>query len=415
MNDALARTGLTPRQVAAWRNAVFVCFGVFGIALSSWVARLPTVRDALEASTLQMGLLIFAIAVGSIVGLLASSQIIERLGSPLVFRWFFSVGCLGFALAGVGVTAGSYWMVMAGLGVFGAMSGVCDVAMNVSGAANERVLGRAIMPVFHAFFSVGTIAGASLGAIAELADVPMALQNGVIALIVVVTLMIVTRAMQHETVVENAGATARRATTWRERLTIWRDPRTILIGVVVLGMAFAEGSANDWLALAMVDGHGLDNTGGAIVFGVFVGAMTLGRLAGVRLLDRFGRVAVLRASGALAVLGLVLVIFVDIDAVAIAGVVCWGLGSALGFPVGISAAADDPRNAAARVSAVTTIGYLAFLAGPPLIGFLGEHIGLLLGLLPVLALVAVSAAAAGSARERTPASRTEAPLRDPAI
>lgn len=415
MNNTLADTGLTRGKLVSWRNAVFICFGVFGISLSSWVARLPTVRDTLGASTVQMGLLVLSLAVGSILGLLASSHLIARLGSPAVFRWFFSVACIGFALAGVGVTVGSYWLVLAGLGVFGAMSGVCDVAMNVSGAANERALGRAIMPVFHAFFSVGTIAGAALGALAELGDVPLALQNAVIAVLVIVTLMIATRALQHESVVETADTRPEHpAGGWRERVTIWRDPRTIIIGIVVLGMAFAEGSANDWLALAMVDGHGFDNTGGAIVFGVFVGAMTVGRLAGVRLLDRFGRVVVLRASGVLATIGLVLVIFVQIDAVAIAGVICWGLGSALGFPVGISAAADDPRNAAARVSAVTTIGYLAFLAGPPLIGFLGEHFGLLLGLLPVLVLVAVSAVAVGGARELTPASRTEDAFRDPA-
>ena len=83
-------------------------------------------------------------------------------------------------------------------------------------------------------------------------------------------------------------------------------------------------------------------------------------------------------------------IFAPIAWLAGIGVVLWGLGSALGFPVGMSAAADDPRNAAARVSAVATIGYLAFLVGPPLVGFVGEQVGLLNALLMVLALVAVA-------------------------
>jgi len=81
------------------------------------------------------------------------------------------------------------------------------------------------------------------------------------------------------------------------------------------------------------------------------------------------------------------------------GIVLWGLGSALGFPVGMSAAADDPRTAAARVSAVATIGYFAFLVGPPLIGFLAEQVGILNSLLVVLVLVAVSGIVSSAARE----------------
>jgi len=186
---------------------------------------------------------------------------------------------------------------------------------------------------------------------------------------------------------------------WRARLGIWRDRRTLLIGLIVLGMAFAEGSANDWLALAMVDGHGVGNATGALVFGIFVTAMTVGRVFGVYLLDRFGRVPVLRVSAVFAAVGLVVVIFAPVAWLAGIGVVLWGLGSALGFPVGMSAAADDPRNAAARVSAVATIGYLAFLVGPPLVGFVGEHVGLLNALLMVLALVAVAGIVSPAARK----------------
>jgi fucose permease len=180
---------------------------------------------------------------------------------------------------------------------------------------------------------------------------------------------------------------------------MWRDPRTLFIGLIVLGMAFAEGSANDWLSLVMVDGYGVRNDIGALMFGVFVTAMTVGRLAGVVVLDRFGRVPVLRASSLLAIIGLVMVIFGDNLWVAIIGIVLWGLGSSLGFPVGMSAAADDPATAAARVSAVATIGYVAFLVGPPLIGALGEAVGLLNALLIVLVLVIIAGISSGAARE----------------
>ena len=120
----------------------------------------------------------------------------------------------------------------------------------------------------------------------------------------------------------------------------------------------------------------------------------------MRLLDRYGRVPVLRGSAVLAVIGLLLLIFSPIVWVAIVGVVLWGLGASLGFPVGMSAAADDPRMAAARVSAVATIGYVAFLVGPPVIGALGDAVGILNGLLVVLVLVVVAGVASSAARER---------------
>ena len=111
---------------------------------------------------------------------------------------------------------------------------------------------------------------------------------------------------------------------------------------------------------------------GAIAFGFFVTAMTVGRLVGGSLLERFGRVPVLRATAVIALAGLLLVLFGGSTPVALAGALLWGVGASLGFPVGMSAAADDPARAAARVSVVSSIGYTAFLAGPPLIGLLGR-------------------------------------------
>ncbi|MCU1545058.1 MAG: major facilitator superfamily 1, partial [Homoserinimonas sp.] len=207
---------------------------------------------------------------------------------------------------------------------------------------------------------------------------------------------------EHVLAIDESGETP--ADTWRTRLSMWTDSRTLLIGLIVLGMAFAEGTANDWLALTMVDGYGVGESTGALIFGVFVTAMTVGRLAGVKVLDRFGRVPVLRASAALAVIGLLVVIYGPGTVTAVVGVILWGLGSALGFPTGMSAAADDPRTAAARVSAVATIGYLSFLVGPPAIGFLGEQNGLRNTLLIVLVLVVVAGLVSHAARE--PAQKT---------
>ena len=141
------------------------------------------------------------------------------------------------------------------------------------------------------------------------------------------------------------------------------EPRTLLIGVMVMALAMTEGTANDWLAVALVDGHDVSHAGGVAGFAVFVLAMTAGRIAGTGLIDRFGRVAVLWATMALAGTGVLLIVFADDLALVVVGIVLWGVGASLGFPVGMSAAADDPVRAASRVSVVSTIGYAAFLAG----------------------------------------------------
>ncbi len=361
---------------------------------------MPAVKQALDVNTAEIGVLIFGIAVGSISGLLASSHVIDRFGSRPVMAWCLIGAPLGLAIAGAGVTVGqAFWVVFAGLAIFGCGMAMCDVAMNLNGAINERVLGRTIMPVFHAFFSFGTMIGAGLGALAEFVGVPIAAQAAVVSAFIVIVGLLGVRATRSERILQVDAPGEDHSTTWRQRLSIWRDPRTLLIGVIVLGMAFAEGSANDWLALTMVEGHGVDKPTGALVFGVFVTAMTVGRLGGVRLLDRFGRVPVLQASAVLAIVGLSAVIFVPNPWIAVVGVVLWGLGAALGFPTGMSAAADDPKTAAARVSAVATIGYLAFLVGPPVLGFLGEQIGLLHALLVVLVLIVTAGAASPAARE----------------
>jgi MFS family permease len=385
--------------IVAWRNALFVVFAACGVSISSLAARIPTISLALSLSTAEVGLLLSGMAVGSIVGLAAAGHVVATIGARRTILVSYTALAVSLTVAGVGIAVfGSFALSFSAMIILGGSMGTCDVAMNVSGAANERAIGRTVMPIYHAFFSIGTVVGAGLGSLAEALHVPLEFHVLVIAVITLAGVILVSRFLLSETAVA-AGEDAHPASTWRSRLAIWRDPRTLLIGLIVLGFAFTEGSSNDWLAYSMVHGHGTNRAIGAAVYGVFVAAMTVGRLAGVRVLDRFGRVPVLRATAALAAVGLLCFIFVPVFWIDMVGVVLWGLGASLGFPVGMSAAADDPRRAAARVSAVASIGYLAFLVGPPAIGFLGNQFGILHALLLVLVLVAMAGVVSFAARK----------------
>ncbi|WP_233191361.1 MFS transporter [Cryobacterium sp. M96] len=408
----------------AWRNAVFALFFIAGLALATWMSRIPAVRDGLELSTAQVGIVIFGLSAGSVIGLVAAVGLLARLGARRAVVLGVAISSVGLITAGVGTSLlGSTELVFAGLALVGFGMGSVDVMMNVEGAAVERAIGKTLMPLMHACFSLGTVVGALAGAGASYVSLPVSWHLAGVALLVLATAVAGVRYIPVRAELGDEPATAsasgaepgvapgtaeagpRPAPPWRERLRVglsaWGDTRILLIGTIVLGMTFAEGSANDWLALAAVDGHGLSNTEGAIIFGVFVTAMTVGRVFGGPILDRFGRVPVLRACAALGILGLVLFILAPNEGLLYTGTVLWGLGASLGFPVGMSAAADDTQNAAARVSAVAMIGYFAFLVGPPVLGLLGEAWGILNALFLILALMVLAGLAAPAARERT--------------
>jgi fucose permease len=386
-----AMTGVLPTagtvDLARARTAVVLAFGINGFCFASWLSRTPSARDALQLSPVQLGLLLLCLSGGACVALPFSGPLVQRIGparTVLLGSVLMSVGLLAMA---AGLAVRSVWPVAGGLLVTGLGNASWDVAMNVAGADVERRRGRSLMPRLHAAYSLGTVASGGVGAGSAALGVPLAAQLVFAGALAPVSMVFAVRWFlpPHEPEPLEASASP-----WGG-LSVWREPRTLLIGVLTLGFAFTEGSANDWLAVAMADGHHAGEVLAAVGFAVFVTAMTIGRICGVALLDRFGRVAVLRATATVAVAGLLLVILSGSVLWAMVGALLWGLGASLGFPVGMSAAADDPARAAARVSVVSTIAYTAFLAGPPLIGLLAQHTGILPAMYVVLAALVVAA------------------------
>lgn len=373
------------------RNAVAVAFVLNGFAFACLVTRFPDVRRTLALSNGELGLVLLGLSAGSVLALPASGRLIERWSAGALVRGGGVLVALGLLSAAVGTVAwGSVPVVTLGLFAYGVGTGLWDVSMNVEGAAVEREVGRAIMPRFHAGWSMGSIVGAALGVPVAALGVAMPLHLGVVGLLGLVAVVVATRDFLPSAPPPAPGTRGRSA---------WREPRTLAVGLMVLAFALTEGTANDWLALALIDGYDTPQWVGVAGYALFVTAMTTGRLAGTHLLDRFGRVPVLRATGGAALVGVLLVVLGGHPVLAAVGIVVWGLGASLGFPVGMSAAADDPARSAARVSVVSTIGYAAFLAGPPLLGFVGDQVGTLRALLVVAVLLVPSLFVVGVARE----------------
>jgi MFS family permease len=378
------------------RLALFALFFLPGLGISSWVTRTPDIRDLLGASTAEMGLILFGISVGSMIGILGSGALVIRFGTRPVATVGIVATTLSIPVIGAGAALHGSPLVAAGLFLFGIGMGGGEVAMNIEGADVERLLGRPVLPTMHGFFSLGTVAGAVIGMVLTAIAFPVVWHLLAIGLISVPVALIAAGRLP-------TGVGQRSAAT-TTGVPVWRDPVLLLIGTIVLAMALAEGAANDWLPLIMVDGHGFDPALGSAVYVVFAAAMTIGRFTGNRFLERYGRATVLAVSAVIGAIGVALVVFVDNQMVAGAAVLLWGLGSALGFPVALSAAGDSGDNPAARVSLVATAGYVAFLVGPPALGFLGEHHGLRAAMIAVLTLLAIATGAAATLRRSaTPA------------
>ena len=371
------------------RDGVFILFGIAGFALATWTARLPGIRDNLDISPAEVGLFLFGGAAGAILGLAFAAHIIAYLGERRTMLVFMLIALAAVGAVGlVSVYLPSLALALSALVFFGIGMSTTDVAMNIEGAEVERELGRTIMPWFHALFSLGTALGGGIAAGASALGIAVN-WHLVITALALVPLTIYSVHLMGGPSSRGAPDNPEERSTVGERLGVWKEARTILIGVVGLSMALAEGSANDWLALGMVDDRGFSNASGALWFVLFVSAMTAGRIVGVGLIDKVGRVNALRLSALSAFVGLALIILVDNTAISVVAITLWGLGSALGFPVAMSAAADDPKRGPARVSAVATVAYGAFLIGPPIIGALAEVFGVLNSLWVVAALVAV--------------------------
>lgn len=400
----MTQSSVTP-AIARARTGTLLVFAANGFAFASWMSRVPDVKQLLGLTPSMLAVLLLSVSVGALVGLPAAGRIAHRFSAVFTVRFGIALMTPGVVLAAAAVQAQlpMYWA-MPGLFLAGLGSGVWDVAQNLEGSIVERGLERAIMPWFHAAFSGGTVLAALIGAGLTWLGVPVLTHLTATAALTAALAWWGT--MQFLPALDGGDEPAA-ATPSEPQRSAWTEPRTLLIGLMVTAAAFAEGTANDWMAVAFVDGHQLDNAMGVVALAVFLSFMTAGRILGTGLLDRYGRVTVLRILFAAAIIGCLLVVFGP-TWLAFVGCAIWGLGASLGFPVGMSAAADDPARAPLRLSVVSTIGYTAFLAGPPLLGLLGDHFGVLRALLVVGAVSVLAMLVVPAARPLEPA-----PVADP--
>ncbi len=352
------------------------------------MARLPTVRDQLGTDTAALGFALLCMGLGAILAMPVTGPLCARYGS----RQTVAATALPATVFLVTLSLAPNVVVLAVLLLgMGACYGAWDVAMNIQGSYVERAADRPWMSRYHACWSVGSIAGAALGALAAWAGVGVTAQFVVVAALVAVGVLLALRTYVDERVPGPLTGDAEAAGRFVNR-------RLVLLGLITLCGTCIEGAAADWLGLHLADDFGVTAAVAALGYAVFATAMTVARFAGPPVLTALGRVRTLRVAGMVAGAGILLAALAPTVPLALLGGAVWGLGIALVFPAAMSAGGETPGRSAAGIATVATIGYGGFLLGPPLIGVLAHQVGLTRALLVLVALAAGIVLLAPSAR-----------------
>jgi len=347
LSDTTCQTTTALDGSVRWaRIAVTAVFVVHGLLFASWTAHIPHVKAHVSLTDGTLGLALLGAPAGSVAAILASSWLLTRLGS----RRIVQAALVGYCAAGplVGLT-GSLPMLFTALFVWGAFQGALDVAMNTQAIALERTRPRVLMSGLHGSWSIGSFAGAGIGALAVAAGIGLSTQLlGLGAIALLGTGLLTARLLP---------ATAERP-----------DQRESLVGH------------------PDVDQHPSESTSRWSSGMVPLGAMTV-RLSGNRLLTRFRPDQLLPTLAAIATVGFAAALLIAQPTAALVGFGCLGVGLASVVPAVFSAAGRIPGlHPGTAVATASACGWAGFVCGPSLIGRLSAWTSLpvALGLLPLL-------------------------------
>ena len=376
-------------------HAVTAVFFTHGLLFASWVAHIPHVKAHLGIGLGLLGVALLGAPIGSILAMSGSGYLVPRLGSRRVLR----IGMIGYCLAGslLGV-AGSLVAFFLVYMLWGIFQGTLEVAMNTQGVAIDSTRSRPVMPIFHGSWSLGALAGAGIGTAAVASGVSLASQLLVLGLISLAVLSVLTRRLlPYDRIHHGHGSVAA-----APRRGTWLSAALLVLCLVALADMLCEGAAADWSAVYLRSS--LHASGGTTGLGytLYSLAMVATRFSGSRLFSRWPKYRVLPILTALATVGFAIGLTADSTVVMLVAFSSLGVGCALVIPTTYSAvgqmASENPGRGVALVSG---IGWVGFVAGPPLIGQIASTTSLRFALIviPVLtALITVLLAMKGDSK-----------------
>ena len=352
-----------------WATATL--FLLDGTGFGVWAAHVPVIQRNLRLDTAALSLVLLCIVSASILSMPLTGYLIARFGSRTVVR----VVAASYA-ASVFVLSllHTHWTLMAGAALFGAVKGALDVAVNAQALAVEQRTGRSCMNLCQGCWSLGGLLGA--GASSLLLKHGGSAQQDLLlcALLLAALCLAAFPSLLRETPTPKA-----------HRNFTWPDSQILRLALLAFFGLFAEGAVGDWAAVYLHSNLGASLAWAAAGFAVYAITMASARFAGGWIVQRISEPRLLVASGLLMASGFAILIAAPIWPIGFLGLALTGIGVANVVPVIMNAAGRNPRMASGpAISAVSTIGYFGFLAGPPLIGWIAHYIGLQLSLLLVV-------------------------------
>jgi fucose permease len=379
-------------------------FVVNGAAIGTWVAQIPWVQERFDLSRSAMGVVLVGMALAVILAFPVAGQAIVRYGSERIV-WVGGIAC---ALAvNLPVLAPHPMLVALGLAVLGASSATQDVAMNSHGVKVEKDMGRPIMSSLHAGWAFGGMAGAGFAAACAGLGLDARVAVALASALLLLTLFATASRIGH-------GSTAEGDETPGFTLP---SRGVVLLAILCLLVMVTEGAMADWGGLYLRQDLGASAAIAALAYSFFTAGMTAGRVVGDWINHRIGPVALLRLGALVTGVPLGAMLLIGDPAAALIGLFLVGLGVSNGVPLMFSAAGRQPDTPPGPgIAAVSSMGSLGFLAGPPVIGVLADAVSLPWALATLILGAAVVFALARRAAGRTrpaPAYEPQRPARCP--
>ncbi len=391
----------TGSDVSRARVAIAVIFAVHGAVAGTFATRIPWLADHLDTDPGGLGVALLFVAIGAMAAMPFAGKITHRLDVRTATRVLMVLWCLSLILPPL---APNLTVFAFTLFIYGATSGLADVAMNAQGVAVEQRAGRSIMSGLHGMWSVGGLAAAGGGALAATLGLTAPAHFIVVAPVLAVIAAVASGRLLHVQAPDRDGPA----------FALPSRP-VLLIALVAFAAVFAEGASMDWAALYLTDVTHASAGVGAMAYGGFAATMAMSRLVGDRVVDRLGPVRAVRYGGVAATAGAVMVTVARTPSLAIAGFALIGVGVAVVVPLAFTAAGNAGTRPAHQIAGVATIAYGAGLIAPATVGGIAHATSLSTSFLLVAVLAAMVVVGAGTLRRRGADSQTPGPAAQPVL
>lgn len=359
MKAGIILSASTARRI---RVAVFIFYFIQGLCFSSWASRIPDIKMALGLNDASWGTVLLMIPLGQLIGMSLSGVLIPRIGSKLTF--IFAMSCYTASLLAIGFCS-SETLLLIGLLVFGFFGNFCNISVNTQGVIVEEYYGRSIMSSFHGGWSLAGLFGAGFGLVMTLLGVAPHLHFLLIALIVFIGLLLNMHCLQPD-VEKDLSRSGKTAKHKPERFLF-------LLGIVgFCGMA-AEGAMTDWNGIYLHEVVGVSEKLSPLGLAAYMITMASGRFVMDKIATRKGRKFVLQCCGACIFVGLLLSVVYIHPVVCLLSFMVIGFGTAGIVPTVYSVTGRKTKIATGTaLTLVSSISFLGFLLGPPVIGYISH-------------------------------------------